>query len=351
MGLTKIIMTLIVISLLFFSLNSQNLKGYEIIKVIPTTEIKDQGHSGTCWSFATISFLETEVLRKTGDTLNLSEMYIVRKIYPEKVKNYLRTQGRSLFSAGGQPQDALRVMREYGLVPEIAYPQKLDSYYGYNTAYLDTTTLDYVKGIRGYEDQIITENWTKEFDKILNQNLGKPPVDFTYEDTLYTPQSFCNDFLELNPSDYVQITSYNHHPYNEYFCLESKYNWSFDLYFNLELPSFMSIIENALLGGYSVVFNGDVSEDSFDFYRGIATWKSEGKDEVSYRQKLFENGSTTVDHVMHIVGIAQDESGKKYFLTKNSWGKENACSGYMYLSEDFVKYKTVSILVNKDVLK
>jgi bleomycin hydrolase len=346
----KILFTLIVIILVFLPLHSQNLSGYEIIKTIPTTEIKDQGHSGTCWSFTTISFLESEVLRKTGDTLNLSEMYIVRNIYPEKVKNYLRTQGVSYFSAGGQPQDVLRVMREFGLLPEIAYPQKLDSYYGYNTAYLDTTTLDYVKGIRDFEDQIITENWAKEFDKILNQNLGKPPVEFKYEDSTYTSQTFCKDFLKLNPNDYIQITSYNHHPYNEYFCLESKYNWSYDLYFNMELSNFMSIIETAILSGYSVVFNGDVSEDSFDFYSGLATWRPEGKDEVSYRQKLFENGSTTVDHVMHIVGLAQDNKGKKYFLAKNSWGKENECSGYIYLSEDFVKYKTVSILVNKEVI-
>jgi bleomycin hydrolase len=112
----------------------------------------------------------------------------------------------------------------------------------------------------------------------------------------------------------------------------------------------MSIIETAILSGYSVVFNGDVSEDSFDFYSGLATWRPEGKDEVSYRQKLFENGSTTVDHVMHIVGLAQDNKGKKYFLAKNSWGKENECSGYIYLSEDFVKYKTVSILVNIEVI-
>ena len=70
----------------------QNLNGYKINKLIPTTEVKDQGNSGTCWSFATISFLETEILRTKKITIDLSEMYIVRNIYPEKAKNYFRTQ-------------------------------------------------------------------------------------------------------------------------------------------------------------------------------------------------------------------------------------------------------------------
>ncbi|MFM7309040.1 MAG: C1 family peptidase, partial [Flavobacteriales bacterium] len=132
--------------------------------------------------------------------------------------------------------------------------------------------------------------------------------------------------------------------------LESRYNWSFEQCYNVELKSFMSIIYNSLMNGYSIVFNGDVSERGFDFRQGKASMKGKDENEMSNRQLLFETGSTTVDHVMHIVGIAKGDDGRNYYLTKNSWGTDNSCGGYMYLSEDYVKYKTMSILVNRDVL-
>jgi bleomycin hydrolase len=113
----------------------------------------------------------------------------------------------------------------------------------------------------------------------------------------------------------------------------------------------MKILNNSLSNGYTVVFNGDVSEKDFDFEKGSAIIPDKFEDAAELRQKMFEQGATTVDHVMHIVGLADGEDGKKYYLTKNSWGNSNSCGGYIYLSEDFVKLKAVSILVNKDVLK
>ena len=328
----------------------QNLNGYKINKLIPTTEVKDQGNSGTCWSFATISFLETEILRTKKITIDLSEMYIVRNIYPEKAKNYFRTQGNSYFTAGGQPQDVLRVMKNNGLVPESNYKQKKDDIYSYNTSILDTAANNFIKNYRKNEDEIISLNWISKFETLLNKHLGVPPLEFEYNNIKYNPLSFAKDFLSLDVTNYIQITSFNHHPYNEFFCLESKYNWSLDLYYNVELTRFMSIINNSLLNGYSVIFNGDVSEQKFDFRDGKATITDKNYNDEAYRQDLFESGSTTVDHVMHIVGIAKGIDGKNYYVTKNSWGTDNLCGGYIYLSEDYVRYKTMSILVNKDVL-
>jgi bleomycin hydrolase len=345
--------SIIVLNILFFSsvAISQNLKGFEIIKLIPTTEVKDQGYSGTCWSFATISFLETEILRTKKISIDLSEMFIVRNIYPEKVKNYFRTQGYSYFTAGGQPHDVLRVLKNNGLLPESSYKQKMDNIYGYNTALLDTAANHFIKHYRKNEDDIISSDWTLTFDNLLNKHLGVPPTEFLYNNIKYSPLTFSKEFLSLDANNYIQITSFNHHPYNEFFCLESKYNWSLEQYYNVELKRFMSIINNALMNGYTVVFNGDVSEKEFDFQNGKATITEKENNEVSNRQKLFETGSTTVDHVMHIVGIAKGTDGKNYYITKNSWGINNLCEGFIYLSEDYVKLKTISILVNKDALK
>jgi bleomycin hydrolase len=341
----------IICSIFFFKITfSQKLNGYQIKKIIPTTDVKDQGYSGTCWSFATISFLETEILRTKKISIDLSEMYIARNIYPEKAKNYFRTQGNSYFTAGGQPQDVLRVMKNNGLVPESNYKQKTDKIFAYNTAKIDTAANSFIKNYRKNEEEIISNNWLTDFETLLNNHFGIPPLEFEYDNITYTPLTFTKNFLGLEADNYIQITSYNHHPYNHFFCLESRFNWSLDLYYNVELTKFMSIINNAIMNGYSVIFNGDVSEQGFDFKNGKATLTLNKNTDVSSRQDLFESGSTTVDHVMHIIGIAKGIDGKNYYITKNSWGTENMCGGYMYLSEDYVKYKTVSILVNKDVL-
>lgn len=355
--MNKVILMKFTIALTFFFVSTfsvtycQVLEGFDIVKLIPTTEVKDQGNSGTCWSFGTISFLETEILREKNIEIDLSEMFVVRWIYPEKAKNYFRTQGNSYFTAGGQPHDVLMVMDSKGLVPETSYEQNLDYIFGYNTEELDTAAFKFVKGLRKSEKEIIPSDWLSEFDVILNSNLGIPPNEFTFSNQKYTPKQFCENFLSLDANDYIEITSYNHHPYNDYFCLESRYNWALKPYYNVQLKTFMSIIENALMNGFSVVFNGDVSEKGFDYFKGLAVSKSSNGDEVLYRQELLETGESTVDHVMHIVGIAKGKDGKKYFITKNSWGTEYSCSGYMYLSEDYIKFKAISILVNKKALK
>ena len=38
----------------------------------------------------------------------------------------------------------------------------------------------------------------------------------------------------------------------------------------------------------------------------------------------------------------------KYYKTKNSWGTEENGTGYHYISEEYVKGKTISILVHKN---
>ncbi|NBN97807.1 MAG: hypothetical protein EBV19_00975 [Flavobacteriia bacterium] len=338
-----------VLSLLSFTYG-QNLSNYSIVNLLPCTEVKNQGNSGTCWSFGTLSFIEAEILRTKNLKIDLSEMYIARNIYPEKVKNYLRTQGNSYFTAGGQPQDVLRVIRDKGLVPESAYPQKT-YFYGYDTERIDTLVSQFVRGLRKTDEDLVPSSWINTFIPILDSAYGVPPERFSYKGKEYTPKTFCSNALEIDPNNYVQVTSFNHHPYHQFFCLESRFNWSYDSYYNVNLDEFMNLIKQSLSKGYSLVFNGDVSEDSFDFSNGLAKLSVHAQNDSQLRQELFESGATTVDHVMHIVGIANDKFGKTYFITKNSWGSKNACGGFIYLSEDFVKYKTVSILLHKDLLE
>ena len=69
------------------------------------------------------------------------------------------------------------------------------------------------------------------------------------------------------------------------------------------------------------------------------------------RQETFDNYTTTDDHLMHIVGSAENEKGTRYYLTKNSWGEEsNDFGGFLYMSESYVNLKTIAIMIHKDAI-
>ncbi|MDE6315211.1 MAG: aminopeptidase, partial [Muribaculaceae bacterium] len=89
--------------------------------IVPTTSVKDQNKSGTCWCFAGTSHFEDEIMHNGGDSLNLSEMFTVRYCYLDKARRHVLSQGNSHFSAGGSILDVPYVWDTYGAVPESAY--------------------------------------------------------------------------------------------------------------------------------------------------------------------------------------------------------------------------------------
>ncbi len=311
---------------------------------IQTTKVKDQGNSGTCWSFATSSFLETEIIKNGGPNIDLSEWFVVRNIYPEKIRNYVRTQGNTFFTAGGQCQDVLWVLKNKGVITEQYYSGPKDTE-GFNSAELDSAINDYVKTIGENEEQNVHPNWEKEVDSILNEKIGTPPQTFTFNNKITNPKALAT-LLHLNADDYIQLTSYTHHPFYSSFCLESKFNWAYALYYNIPLDEMIQSIDTALSKGYSVCLNTDVSNAEFKKARrnGISSKMPYVNQER--RQACFENGSTTVDHIMHITGLLIDSNGDKYYKTKNSWG-DDFNEGYLYFSENYIREMGVSILVNK----
>lgn len=338
---------------------------FTVIKNLDAGDVENQGSTGTCWSFSGLSFFQAEALRiGKGKNINLSEMYVVRKMYPLKASNYVRMHGKANFGEGGGFPDDLLCLREYGLVPQSVYDGNRVKTYNHAemTAILDGM----VKKI-GSTESTINPNWNKAVDGVLNAYIGDAPEKFEYNGKSYTPKTFAKE-LGLDADDYVMITSFTHHPYYQQFVLEVPDNWNWDKMYNVPLNELTTIAENAIQNGYTIAWASDVSEKGFNFGQGLAivpdvaslTPEQLGKaftepvKELTItpeiRQQAFDNYETQDDHGMHIVGMAKDPNGKVFFRVKNSWGTANPGSGYFYASEPFFAYKTTSIMLNKKAI-
>ncbi|HON17878.1 MAG TPA: C1 family peptidase [Salinivirgaceae bacterium] len=362
-------------------------KGYEFTKVVEvqSTPVKDQYRSGTCWSFATTAFVESELLRMGKEPIDLSEMYIVRKAYEEKADRYVRMQGNYNFAGGGALNDVIDIIAKYGALPEEAYPGLSYGTEKHVHGELDKVLKAYVDAIITNPNKELSTAWKKGFSAILDSYLGPIPTSFKYKEKTYTPESFAKEFVPIKADEYVYLTSFTHHPFYTYFILEVPDNWSWKSFFNVPLDEMMEIIDNALNNGYSITWAADVSEKGFSHKNGVAIvpetnieelsgnerlkWEALSKEDrqkqmfsfenpvpektisQELRQKEFDNYKTTDDHGMQIVGIYRDQNGVKYYKIKNSWGVENSkYEGYFFASEAYVKFKTLSLGVHINAL-
>lgn len=321
----------------------------EIIR-IPASPVKNQQKTGTCWSFATTSFLESEILRKGKGEYDLSEMYFVRYSYFQKAKNYLLYHGKANFSQGGQAHDVINIIKTLGLVPESEYPGAGNSSEIIDHNKLEEELMKFMsKTNDGFNDKK-AENWEAKFNQILDINLGKTPNEFGIKGQTYSPNAF-TAFLAIDPADYIEITSFNHHPFYTLIDLEIPDNWSHSRYINLPIDELVEVVDSSLYKGYSVCWDGDTSEKGFNHKSGFATVEIGAPVDQLTRQKTFYNRKTTDDHLMHIIGISENSEGEKFYLTKNSWGTEKSqFHGFLYMSIPYLNLKTIAILVHKDAI-
>lgn len=375
-------LTLIVVALIVsLSIFSQEKEAYtfSVVKENPITSIKNQANSGTCWSFSGLSLIESELLRTGKGDFDLSDMYIVRRNYEDKADKYARLHGHLNFSPGGSFADVVETLNEYGLVTEEAYSGLIHGQENHNHGEMDKALNGYITAIVGGNS--ISDIWKLGYNGILDAYLGEKPETFTYNGKEYTPQSF-RDFLGIKQSDYVSVTSFTHKPFYTQFAIEVPDNWRWANSYNLPVDEMIANIDNAIMNGYTVAWATDVSESGFS-RQGIAIVPDEnstenaGSDQARWlglserermtsvaskignemlkekeitqemRQEAYNNWQTTDDHGMHIYGIAKDQDGNKYYMVKNSWGKTGPYDGVWYASEAFVKYKTLSIVLNK----
>jgi putative cysteine peptidase len=358
---------------------------FTAIKENKITSIKNQNRSGTCWDYSTLSFLESEILKKTGKTYDLCEAFVANKTYLDRAIQVVRLHGDCQFAQGGSAYDPIYCLKHYGICPEDAMPLPGtlygDSLNNFNE-FFDVMT-PYVQAIAKSKTDKLSTQWKVALQGILDAYLGTCPEKFNYQGKSYTPQTFAQS-LGIDADDYVSFTSYTHHPFWTSFAVEVQDNWRNPHSWNVPLDDMMRIIDNAVMNGYTIAWGGDVSEDGFtrmglaysidskktqslsgsDMARWLKLTKAEKKNvldslgckvpEITATQKLrqerFDNWELTDDHGMLIYGIAKDQYGKEYYMVKNSWGETGDYKGIWYMTKNFIANNTMDFIVNKNAV-
>ena len=333
------------------------------IKTVKATSVKNQAMTGTCWCFSTTSLVESDEIRKDKQEIDLSEMYTVRNIYIEKAKNYILRQGHAQFGEGGLGHDMIRSTANYGAIPLSAYTGLVNGQTQYNHQELFGKLQGYLDSV--LKKQPISSNWMDGYTKLLDQYLGTPPAEFTYNGKNYNPKSFAKEVLHFNADDYVSLTSFTDHPFYSSFILPVPDNFANGSFYNVPLNELTDVVKEAVNKGYSVSWDADVSNNGFRQMQGLAlnldpsvkytkemisTETKEMPYDANIRQRLFENLTTQDDHLMHIVGTEKSKEGKTFFVVKNSWGKVGPFDGYINVSEAYFGINTISVVVPKAAL-
>ncbi len=325
--------------------------GLKAPATISCTPVKDQYLSATCWSFSSVSFLESEFMKKTGQRIDLSEMFIARYSMLRKIKKHLAVKGSNFFTPGGQFHDAVWVISNYGIVPEAVYNGKARGETNHDHGEMDTLIAHFVNDCVSKGITVMDKKQEGFIDSVLDHYYGKIPASFYYKGTKYSPLDFSRSVLGFKPGDYVEITSYTHHPFYKQFVFEDKYNWSGDLYWNVPLADFTAITQQALKDGYTVGWDGDAQDSDFDFNEALAYLSFPVNDFTKERQTAFEDESTLLDHMMHIAGMVKDNQQRTWYYIKNSWGDySNPLGGFLFMRDDYFKLRTSAIIVNKKTI-
>ena len=357
---------------------------YEFTEIISlkTAPVKSQDRSGTCWSYGATSFIESEIIRKGGPELDLSEMYFVRMVYPQKADKFVRLHGAGNYSGGGQFHDVFNVIKTDGFVTENDFTGKTIGEKIHVHGEMDAVSKAYLIAVIKNRNRKLTPVWFDAYQGILDAYLGEIPQTVVFEEQEITPFEF-SEKMNFDANDYVEITSYTNYPFYEKIKLDIPDNWSWDEYYNVPLNELMEIIDYSLENGYTVAWDGDVSEKGFSHTKGVAIvpeddksdlsgserdrWEKLSKKEKSsqlysfekpvtekkitqeLRQEHFDNYSSTDDHLMHLTGMVKDQNGTIYYIIKNSWGTDrNEFGGYFNMSESYAKLNTTAIMVHKE---
>ena len=301
------------------------------------TPVKDQGRSPLCWAYAMLAVIECDRLA-LGDSVNLSAACVAHTaLMDEAERRYLTRGARDMSLRGMAPMLTDEIMRN-GVLPYDAYRSEENIYVAVRRAQ------------RAVDEAVARRTGVgrmrKKLDTVLDGAIGPMPRRVYMYGAEYTPQEFARSVCRAG--DYVALTSFTHKPYYEDIVLDVPDNRRNCTFMNLPLDEMMRRVDEALLSGHSVCWEGDTSERGFMWKRGVARLNDE-KTRVTQasRQREFETFRTTDDHCMAVVGTARDSHGHRYYVCKNSWGTGNIFGGLLLMSENYMRMKTVCVVIKK----
>lgn len=361
-----------------------DLDGFDISdgKVLEATSIKSQGETATCWAFAGISMVESELMRMGKGEVDISEMWIVRNAYFEKALRYVRMHGTVAYRSGGWSGDVFNIIAKYGILPESAYPGKQDGTARHGE--LSASLKAFLKAVVDNKNGTLSTAWVDGLNGLLDTYLGKVPEKFEYNSKTYTIESFNKEYF-INPSDYVVLTSFQCYPENEWVQMEIPDNWGWQNAFNIKFKDFRGLIDNSINKGYTCCIACDITDDNFRKKPGLCVIPTRRTKEIrsedlgrwpeitpqilrnnrtfaepmpereitgELRNQSFLNYYNTDDHLMHVIGMASDQNHTKYYKIKDSaYGKGiKTKGGYRYMSEPYYLYKTITIVMHKSAI-
>lgn len=305
---------------------------------LKTTPVKNQGHTSFCWIYAMLATIETEHIMQ-GDSINLSVDYVARAFLREQaMEDFIKRREKkgNAITERGMATMTLQLIQTYGLTHYDAFHRRND------------TNIDVLsKQLFLAEGKATTlSNYIEHADLLLDKAFGEVVESVFFLGSRYTHLEFAHSVCRED--EYEALTSFTHHPYNERFALEVPDNKYHDTYLNVPIDTLYYKVVSALRHGHPVCWEGDISEPGFSFRQGIAILPSSMAISQANRQEQFESGETTDDHCMTIIGLAHDQQGRRYFLMKNSWGTNNRYGGFMYVSEDYLRMKTIAVILPQE---
>ncbi|MCR4847583.1 MAG: C1 family peptidase, partial [Bacteroidales bacterium] len=337
---------------------------YQITETVnvPHTAVDNQGSSGTCWCFAGIGFVEAEILRMYGKEFNLSEMFVVRNAWSEKVNKFVRMHGNSTLSQGGEVCDVLYMIKKYGMMPEDAYNGKVIGEDRHMHSEMNEVVNGVARAVIKNGNKKLSPAYPKALEGVLDAYLGEVPDDFTVDGKKYNPKSFAEAY-PIDPANYIEICSFTSEPLYQPYVVEIPDNWTWTPAYNMPLDEMMQAVDYALEHGYTLGWAQDVSNPGFSRKEGVGIVPEDPKDENLWKeivaekqvtdeihQKAYDNWDAGDDHSMLVVGIAKDQNGTKYYKIKNSWGAAGPYEGYWYCSEQYLRQYTIFFTLHKDAL-